>query len=185
MEDEPVELIEFLAPYPTQVQDQALRARKFLFDLLSPVTELHFDATAAVCAGFAYTTKTQEIFVNIAVYSDHITLVFGYGATLNDPQHRLKGEGSRVRHIRLKSDEDLKDPYVLDLIRQSSEAAKGRFDPAPPSRIIKVYSGPKRRPAWRLAGQGAALRTTGTWNLNTVVRASSPAQVTGIQTNRE
>ena len=145
--EEPIELVEFLAPYPEGVQEQALRCRETLLRLLWPVTELHFDATAAVCAGFSYTPKTRDIFVNIAVYGDHVTLVFGWGAKLDDPERRLKGQGNQVRHIRLKSEQTLHDPYIEELILQASALAAGREDPSPPSRVIKIYDGPKRRPS--------------------------------------
>ena len=144
--DEPAELIEFLAPYPQELQEEALKARQFLFDLLSPVTELHYDATAAVCAGFGYTPRLTDYFVNIAVYSSHMNLVFPWGGRLQDPERRLVGEGARVRHIKLRSAEDLKDPYVLDLISQAAESAPRRDNRESPTRVVKIYEGAKRRP---------------------------------------
>lgn len=146
MPSEPTELIEFLAPYPPEVQDLALDGRQYLFDLLSPVTELHYDATSAVCAGFCYSDKPSDNFVNLAVYSDHVTLIFAWGARLNDPEGRLKGEGNQVRNIRLKGMETLRDPYVLGLIEQASNNATQRSETFEPKRIVKVYQGAKRRP---------------------------------------
>ena len=141
---EPAELIGFLAPYPLGVQELALEARSFLLKMLAPVSELHYDATSAVCAGFAYGSKTADVFVNLAVYPKHVTLVFGWGSSLSDPEKRLRGEGKRVRHLRLASIETLQDPYVLDLISQASNAAIRKPD-WQPERIIKIYNGPKRR----------------------------------------
>lgn len=146
MAPDPSELIEFLAPYPPDVQCLALDARAFLYDLLFPVTELHYDATSAVCAGFCFSDNPSDNFVNIAVYSKHVTLVFSWGAKLMDPQVRLNGEGKQVRHIRLQGIETLQDPYVLDLIRQASENAVQRSLSFEPITIVKVYAGPKRRP---------------------------------------
>ncbi|MEP6754319.1 MAG: hypothetical protein ABJA67_02370 [Chthonomonadales bacterium] len=118
-----------------------------LLSTYRPVVELHYDATVAVCAGFSYTGDLKGLFVNLAAYSDHVTLVFYWGAKLNDPEARLKGEGKQVRHLRLVDLDTLRDPYVVRLIQQASDNA-----PRPDGEIIerivnKVYAGPKRRPS--------------------------------------
>ncbi len=145
MAEDVAELREFLTPYPANVQELTLQGRQVLLDMLSPVHELVFDATSAVCCGFSYTEKTRDVFVNLAVYSDHVTLVFGWGVKLADPEKRLKGEGNQVRNMRLQGLETLKDPYVQSLIMEASEKA-ARDDEIIPQKIVKVYEGPKRRP---------------------------------------
>jgi hypothetical protein len=145
---EPVELISFLQPYPREVQELVLEGREFLLDLLSPVSEFHYDATSAVCSAFGFSSGVRDIFINLAAYSKHVTLVFGYGAALDDPEGWLKGEGVQVRHIRLtKGMETLRDPYVLGLISQAAAHAKRAPEPFVPERIIKIYEGKKRRPS--------------------------------------
>ncbi len=84
--------------------------------------------------------------MNLAVYSDHVTLVFSWGVDLDDPEKRLKGSGSQVRHIRLAGIETLRDPYVAGLIRQAAERATRPATPIAPCKVVKVYAGPKRRP---------------------------------------
>ena len=101
----------------------SLAGRALLLQRLAPVVELHYDATSAVCAGFSYTGDLRGNFVNLAAYSNHVTLVFAWGSKLGDPERRLKGEGKQVRHMRLADLEALRDPYVLDLVRQASDAA--------------------------------------------------------------
>ena len=145
-QSDPVELREFLTPYPLEVQDLALSARALLLDLLSPVSEIHYDAISAVCAGYTYTEKVTDNFFNLAVYGGHVTLIFPWGAKLHDPERRLKGDGSRVRNIRLTNLEMLKDPYVLDLIDQASAMAVRPAVPIVHRVIVKVMKGPKRRP---------------------------------------
>ena len=145
--DNPQDLTSFLAPYPPEVRTLVLEGRQFLLDLLSPVNEFHFDATAAVCAGFGYTVKVREVFVNLATFANHVTLVFQWGVRLNDPAKRLSGEGNQVRHLRLIDGmETLRDPYVLELIQQASDAAPRSSEPFVPTVIVKLYQGPKRRP---------------------------------------
>jgi hypothetical protein len=143
---DPIDLVKFLAPYPPEVRKLFLAGRALLLRRLRPVIELHYDATSAVGAGFAYTGNLKGLFVNLAAYADHVTLVFMWGIKLRDPEGRLRGEGKQVRHMRLAGIATLRDPYVLDLVDQASANA-----PRPVSRVrhdivVKVYKGPKRRP---------------------------------------
>jgi hypothetical protein len=147
---EPTELIAFLTPYPPEVADLLLEGRRLLLEKLSPVHEFHFDATAAVCAAFGYTENWRESFVNFAAYANHITLVFPWGVRLEDPDRRLKGDGSQVRNIRLTEGmKTLTDTYVLRLIEDASNMAPRGSEPLVPRVFIKVYNGPKRRPVLR------------------------------------
>ncbi len=143
---EPKELIEFLQPYPAHVREFALAGRLFLLEKLWPVTEIYYDAVQAVCSGFTYTGEVRDNFVNLAVYSNHVTLIFPFGAELSDPDGRLKGNGTRVRNLRLSGMETLHDPYILELIRQSSEIAPRPLDPVEPGVVVKVMKGNKKRP---------------------------------------
>ncbi len=144
---EPTELIEFLAPYPHDVQELTLKGREFLYEMLFPVSEIFYDANSAVCAGFLYTESVRDSFVNLAVYSNHVTLIFQWGVNLVDPEGRLKGSGNQVRHIRLEGIKTLKDPYVMGLIQQASDQAKRPSGPFEPKTIVKVMKGNKRRPS--------------------------------------
>ena len=146
MNDDPAVLVNFLAPYPPAVQELTLLARRELHAMLGPVSDLLFDATQAVCSGFSYTGEPRDNFVNLAVYSDHVTLIFPWGVHLIDPEGRLRGEGKQVRNMRLKGIETLRDPYVIDLIRQCQDRAVRPTQPIEPVQYVKVCDGPKRRP---------------------------------------
>jgi hypothetical protein len=141
-----LELVSFLAPYPPAVRDLFLAGRSLLLRRLRPVVELHYDATSAVGAGFAYTGDLKGLFVNLAAYSNHVTLVFMWGVKLKDREGRLRGEGKQVRHLRLAGLETLRDPYVLDLVDQASKNAPRPEGKVKNAIVVKVYKGPKRRP---------------------------------------
>lgn len=143
---EPTALIEFLAPYPPEVQQLTLNGREFLYRMLSPVNEIFYDANSAVCAGFLYTDSARDSFVNFAVYSNHVTLIFQWGVNLDDPECRLKGSGNRIRHIRLSGMDTLQDPYIIKLVQQASSQAKRPNGPIEPQTIVKIMKGIKRRP---------------------------------------
>lgn len=143
---EPTELVEFLAAYPPEVQALTLKARLRLHDLVGPASNLFFDATSAVCSGLSYTGEIRDNFMNLAVYANHVTLIFPWGIKLNDPEGRIKGEGKQVRNLRLAGIETLYDPYVMDLISQSMALAVRPTPPITPVKYVKIYAGPKRRP---------------------------------------
>ncbi|MDR3688107.1 MAG: hypothetical protein P4L46_01925 [Fimbriimonas sp.] len=136
----------FLAPYPAHVRHTMLDGRGILLKMLEPVGELHYDATSAVCAGFSYTGDLKGLFVNLAAYSDHVTLVFAHGAKLIDIERKLNGKGAQVRHLRLGTAETLRDPYVQGLIVQAAAQAPRPDVPIEYGILVKVYDGPKRRP---------------------------------------
>lgn len=143
---EPDELVEFLAPYPVEIRELTLGARLRLHELVGPASDLFFDATTAVCAGLSFTGEPRDNFINLAVYANHVSLIFPWGVRLDDPEGRLRGEGSQVRNIRLQGLETLHDPYVVGLIEQAAEQAVKPGEPVPPIKYVKVYKGPKRRP---------------------------------------
>jgi hypothetical protein len=140
------DLERFLLPYPESVRQLALDLRLRLGELLMPANELVYDAMSAVCVGFLYTEKVRDCFVNLAVYSDHVTLIFQQGARLDDPDGRLKGAGNQVRHLRLPTLESLADPYVQGLILQASDQAPKVTPLGAPRLIVKVMNGARRRP---------------------------------------
>jgi hypothetical protein len=146
MDPRPAALAEFLEPYPLQVQELAFQARIALKEMLPPANEIYYDAMSAVCSGFVFTEKVRDCFVNLAVYSDHVTLIFGYGARLSDPEGRLQGKGNQVRHLRIPTLETLQDPYVIDLVHHAAYQATRPEEPTEPKTIIKTMNGPKRRP---------------------------------------
>jgi hypothetical protein len=47
----------------------------------------------------------------------HVTLGFHSGALLEDPAGILEGTGKNIRHVKLRSKEDLEQPAVAELIR--------------------------------------------------------------------
>ena len=139
-------LLEFLSPYPIEVQELALAARAAALPMFEHVSEIFWDATQAVCLGFTFTHSTKENFFNFAVYANHVTWIFPWGIKLVDTEKRLKGEGNQVRNLRLLSIEMLNDPYVLDLIKQAEAIAVKPAEPLLSIQIVRVMNGPKRRP---------------------------------------
>lgn len=145
----PRELTGFLAPYPPSVKRCMREGRSILAAQFPLATELIYDATSAVGVGYSYTADLKGLFVNVAAYAKHVTLVFMWGVKLADPRGLLLGEGKRVRHLRLNRADDLRNPEIVALLRQAEAQALRPKEPIAPSTIVKVYAGAKRRPTTR------------------------------------
>lgn len=144
---EPPEYLAFLEAYPEETQILARALRQNLLDILPAVNEFIYDATNTVGSGFSLTERKQDHFLHLPTYTKYVNIGFNQGAFLNDPENRLQGNGSKIRHIKLTKETDLEDPYIIDLINQAITHAP-QSDKSPSGKIeIIVMNGPKRRPA--------------------------------------
>lgn len=143
---EPAEFVEFLGPYPPATQALARALRSRLVAMLPPCVETVWDATNAVGVAYGFTELNRDHFIHLPVYTKYVNLGFSHGASLDDPEGRLVGSGSRIRHVKLLRAEDLDDPYLHDLVREAWESAFRPEGPVEPRTIVRVMDGPKRRP---------------------------------------
>ena len=151
----PPALIKFLKPYDREIQDLALRLRALVLEEMAPCYENIYDAYSAVAIGYGTSDRLRDGIFHIAVYSQHVNLGFNDGATLDDPKGILEGAGNRIRHITVKTPEDIKRPEIRAYIRRArkkalSDARKlGESAPLKPDRVIstvKAVYAKKRRP---------------------------------------
>ena len=85
-----------------------------------------FDSNGAVC-GFM-TGK------------EHVTFIFLRGAALPDPEGLLEGTGKSVRHVKVRTAEDLKRPALKKLIVEAAKLNKRE-----PMEGMKVEMNKRRR----------------------------------------
>lgn len=95
------QLATFLAKSSPAVAAFARAALRQLRRRLPGAIELVYDNYNALAIGFGPSEKASAVICSIAVYPRWVTLFFLHGAHLPDPKRLLRGEGSRVRHIRL------------------------------------------------------------------------------------
>ena len=119
----PVALMKFLKPYDRDVRDLALQLRQVVLDEMGSCYENIYDAYSAVAVGYGTSQRLSDGIFHIAVYAKGVNLGFNQGATLEDPKGILEGKGSRIRHIKIRTPEDLQRPEIRSYIRRARKAA--------------------------------------------------------------
>jgi hypothetical protein len=151
----PSALIKFLKPYDPEVRDLALQLRALVLEEMAPCYENICDAYSAVAIGYGTSERLRDGIFHIAVYSKHVNLGFNDGATLDDPKGILQGAGNRIRHIAIKTPEDLQRPEIRSYIRRARKQAlaEARKLGEPPTKkpngvvsTVKAIYPKKRRP---------------------------------------
>lgn len=107
---------------------------------------LVYDNYNALAIGFGPDDRAGRAILSLAVMPRWVTLCFLWGVHLSDPHGLLKGEGSRVRHVRLLTAEAFDDPRIDALIAEALEKADFPIDPAQPQRLIIKSISAKQRP---------------------------------------
>jgi len=107
---------------------------------------LVYDNYNALAIGFGPSDKAGQAILSLAVMPRWVTLCFLWGKGLADPHGLLKGEGSRVRHVRLHRPEALDDPRIEALVAEALARTEHPIDPAGPQRLIVKSVSAKQRP---------------------------------------
>jgi hypothetical protein len=151
----PAALIKFLKPYDREIRELALRLRALLLEEMAPCYENIYDAYSAVAIGYGTSDRLRDGIFHIAVYAKGVNLGFNDGATLADPKGILLGAGNRIRHITIKTPEDLARPEIRAYIRRARQKALadakklGEPPPVKPKGVVstvKAIYPKKRRP---------------------------------------
>jgi hypothetical protein len=151
----PPALLKFLNPYDRGIRDLALALRALVLEEMAPCYENIYDAYSAVAIGYGTSNRLRDGIFHIAVYTKHVNLGFNEGATLADPKGILQGSGNRIRHIQIKTPEDIELPVIRAYIRRARKQAiadaRKMGDPAPPKpeaviSTVKAIYPKKRRP---------------------------------------
>lgn len=125
---------------PDAVVEIALAARKAVLKAAGRCSELIYE-TYCISNAFTFTGKQGQGFIHIATYAAHVNLGFDHGTALADPGGLLQGTGKRIRHIRLDSPADLKQPAITQLIvqavQQGRELAAKKGGVAQPQVVVK------------------------------------------------
>jgi len=143
----PKQLLEFLKPFDRSIQDLALTLRTTVLAELAPCHENIYDAYNAVAIGYGPTDRLKDGICHIAVYAKHVNLGFNRGAQLSDPQRILKGTGKNIRHVTIKTPDDLANPQIREYLRRAREHSASNIER--PKRVVsavKAIYPTRRRP---------------------------------------
>jgi len=132
----PGDLLEFLSRFSPSVVDLFLLARDKVCECVPDATENVLSVSYTVSCGFTFTHSIKQAFLYIGAYANHVNIGFVDGASVPDPEGRLKGEGKSMRHLSFRESGPLDDPYVAWLIRQSATLAIRPPEPLPPITMI-------------------------------------------------
>lgn len=108
-----------IAAAPPEIQALANAGRELLADVMPGITEVPW-ARQKIAGYGVGPKKMSEHFCYLAPFKKHLNLGFLYGAHLPDPQNLLEGSGRDLRHIKIRSVEDLGRPAVRELIERAS-----------------------------------------------------------------
>jgi len=97
------------------VQELAWAVRDLVYDVLPNTTEVVWVKQGGAGWGTG-PKKMSEHFSYFGAHSDHVDLGFFYGTELPDPKGLLEGTGKLLRHVKIRSLEDLQRPGVCALL---------------------------------------------------------------------
>jgi len=144
------DLVQFLLPYPTHVQDTAFALRGFIWDLYPEANELIYDNYNALAFGLSLTDKAGDVFCSMAVFANYVNFGFNRGSEIADPNKILTGSGSLYRYITVRNILDFPEAEIKLLLHDAYENALNRLKPGKyilkGQTIIKSISPVKKRP---------------------------------------
>ena len=89
--------------------------------------------------GYSVSESPFDRICYIAPQKGYVNLGFFFGADLPDPKHSLVGEGKRLRHVKIRSVEDAKNPALEKLIKATWKET--------PESIAKIHAKRKKNKA--------------------------------------
>lgn len=105
-----------LVDFDPQIQELARQTRALIYDVLPQTVEVVWERQKTVGYGTG-PRKMSEHFSWIAPAKKHVVFGFYYGTELPDPEGLLEGTGKLLRHIKIKSPDDLKKPAVREMLK--------------------------------------------------------------------
>ena len=114
----------FLAQYPADMCDNAIKLRTVILDLLPDVIE-QLDTPAKMIA-YCYGQKYVEMVCTIIPSKKGIKLGFYKGVDLPDPYHLLEGKGKVSRYAVIRSEEQINSQAIKQLLENALSAYKQR-----------------------------------------------------------
>ena len=108
----------FLGSFGDEVGAIARAARRLVLDVLPEALETLDRGNRIV--GYATGPRARkDTWAGVAPHASHVNLQLANGALLDDPTGLLEGTGKRVRHVKLRSVDDVERPQLRNLLATS------------------------------------------------------------------
>jgi hypothetical protein len=115
---------QFLAEYPPPIQELASALRRLVLDTAPNVAEAVYPGWRLI--GYRQLDRPGgRYFAFVAPLPTEVRLGFEYGVALSDPHGLLEGAGKQVRHVVVRTFEDLR-PELAPLIVEAALVANIR-----------------------------------------------------------
>ena len=141
----------FIAKYSPDVAKLGAAAIARMRKFLPAATVTVYDNYNALAVGFGPSDRASEAVFSIVLYPRWVSLFLLKGAGLPDPHKRLKGGGTRVRHVVLTELALLDDPQIRSLMQQALARSGASWQAGKRGAIviksISARQRPRRAPA--------------------------------------
>ena len=114
---------EFFASYSKEVQELAWKARDLIFSVAPDISETVYPQMKVIRYG-TDGNKMSGLVFGLMPTKNGVSIGFMHGTSLPDPEDLLKGSGKNLRHVKLKSPEDVARPALRNLLEAELNAAK-------------------------------------------------------------
>lgn len=116
---------EFLSTFPPEIQKLANELRTLVKETIPNVKEAVYTGWKLI--GYRVRKgKHEAYFCFIAPFENRIMLGFEYGIQLFDPTLRLEGEGTQVRYLTVREQEDIEPEVFRAFIAEAAQIALER-----------------------------------------------------------
>lgn len=102
--------------FSDEIKELARQTRELVYTIVPEVVEVVWVKQQNTGYGTGL-KKMTEHFCWIMPATNHVTLGFNYGAELPDRKNLLEGTGKLFRHVKVRSEEDLRNPDLNKLIK--------------------------------------------------------------------
>jgi hypothetical protein len=113
---------EFLSGFPSPIQSLANKLRALVKETVPSLNEAVYPGWKLI----GYRVKKgrrSAYFCFIAPFENRIMLGFEYGIQLFDPELRLEGEGTQVRYLTVREQEDIQPEIFRAFIAEAAQIA--------------------------------------------------------------
>jgi len=115
----PAEFTAMVEGSPDPVPSLALASRALILDVFPRAVEVVWPQQRTAGYGTGPKKMTEQ-FCWLAPYAKHVVFGFYYGTELPDPEGLLEGTGRLMRHVKIRTPDDLTRPALRALLTAAS-----------------------------------------------------------------